>query len=62
MNRKEILYLSICIFLTVVVWLVADLIFSSNKQVREETIANPVLLQYKLDPNVITIVEQKNGR
>ncbi len=62
MNRKEILYLSVCIFLTVVVWLVADLIFSSNKQVREEAIANPVLLQYKLDPNIITIVEQKNGR
>lgn len=62
MNRKEILYLSICIFLTVVLWLVADLIYSSNREVREERIASPVLLQYKLDPQIITIVEQKNGR
>ncbi len=62
MKRKEILYLSICIFLTVVIWLVADLFFAANKDMREEQIANPVLLQYKLDPNIITIVEQKTGR
>lgn len=62
MKRKEILYLSICIFLTVVIWLVADLFFAANKDTREEKIANPVLLQYKLDPNIITIVEQKTGR
>lgn len=59
MKRKELLYLSICVFMTIVAWLTADLYHSANQKTVQENIANPILLQYKIDPEVLKLIEDK---
>lgn len=59
MKRKELLYISICVFLTILAWLVADLYHSANQKTVQTAIADPVLLQYKIDPNVLRIIENR---
>ena len=49
MKRKELLYISACIFMTLIAWVVADLYRSANKKAVDAVIADPVLLQYKID-------------
>ena len=62
MKRKELLYISICIFMTIVAWLVADLVHTVNQKTVETVIADPVLLQYKIDPNVLKLIENKGQK
>lgn len=45
--------------MTVIAWLVADLYHSANKKAVEEVITDPVLLQYKIDTQVIKLIEDK---
>lgn len=59
MKHKELLYISVCIFMTIVAWLVADLYHSANKKAVDQVIADPVLLQYKIDTQVIKLIEDK---
>lgn len=59
MKRKEILYLSVCVFMTVVAWVIADLYHSANRKTVDEVIADPVLLQYKIDTKVIELIQNK---
>jgi len=59
MKRKELVYISICIFMTVLAWLVADIYHSSNRKAVDVVIADPVLLQYKIDTQVIKLIEDK---
>lgn len=62
MKRKELLYISICIFLTIVAWLVADIYHSVNQKTVQAAIADPVLLQYKIDPTVLKLIESKQQK
>ena len=60
MNKKEVLFLSICVFLTVIAWLVADIVHtSSSKQldgdIEQVTPVEPI----KLDSKIFELLEQK---
>ncbi len=59
MKHKELLYISICIFMTIIAWLVADLYHSANRKTIDTVIADPVLLQYKIDTRIIKLIESK---
>ncbi len=59
MKHKELLYISVCIFMTIIAWLVADLYHSANQKTVDAIIADPVLLQYKIDTNILKLIENK---
>jgi len=59
MKRKELLYISVCVFMTIVAWAVGDLYHSANKKIVDVIIADPVLLQYKIDTQAIKLIEDK---
>jgi len=59
MKRKEILYISVCVFMTIIAWVVADLYHSANKETVEAVIADPVLLKYTIDREAIKLIENK---
>ena len=60
MKKKELFLLSIGIFLTVITWLIADIIHTSTEDKIKSRITIPNLKQYKIDKNIFTILEQKN--
>lgn len=62
MNRKEVLYLSICIFLTVIAWLVADIYHASTQDRLKKENPLPIIKNYKIDPKLLELIEQKQGR
>lgn len=62
MKRKELLYISICVFMTILAWLVADLYHSASQKTIQAAIADPVLLQYKIDPNILQLIENRKQR
>ncbi len=45
--------------MTIVAWVVADLYHSANQKTVESIIADPVLLQYKIDARIIKLIESK---
>lgn len=45
--------------MTIVAWLVADLYHSANQKTVDAIIADPVLLQYKIDANILKLIEDK---
>ncbi len=45
--------------MTLIAWVVADLYRSANKKAVDAVIADPVLLQYKIDAQVIKLIENK---
>ena len=60
MNKREILIISICIFLTVVAWLVADIIHTSSTQQLDADIQQvPQVEPIRLKTEVFQLLEQK---
>ncbi len=60
MNKKEILVISIGIFMTIVAWMIADLYHTKQTTVVEE-VANQVFIPtYKIDPALFTILKEKS--
>lgn len=59
MNKKEVLILSISVFLTVIAWLIADIIHASTREKVEKEITLPNIETYKLDRKIIEILESK---
>jgi hypothetical protein len=60
MNKKEVLFLSICVFLTVIAWLVADIVHtSSSKQLDEDIEQVAPVEPIKLDSKIFELLEQK---
>lgn len=45
--------------MTIVAWAVGDLYHSANKKIVDVIIADPVLLQYKIDTQAIKLIEDK---
>ena len=45
--------------MTIIAWLVADLYHSANRKTVDAIIADPVLLQYKIDTRIIKLIEDK---
>jgi len=59
MNKKELLILSIVVFLSVIVWLIADIYHAATEtkiKIKEET---PTFVQYKIKDNILKILKEK---
>ncbi len=59
MSKKEVLILSISIFLTVIAWLIADIIHASTRERIEEKVTLPNIENYTIDRKIIEILESK---
>lgn len=45
--------------MTLIAWVVGELYHSANKKTVDTVIADPVLLQYKIDTQVIELIKNK---
>lgn len=59
MNKKEILLLSIGVFLTVVTWLVADIYHTSTEDKIKSSINIPQISQYKVSKDLLETLKNK---
>lgn len=59
MNRKEILYIVIGVFLTILAWVVADIYHASTEQKIKDKIEIPQVENYQIDENILKIIEEK---
>jgi len=59
MNKKEILLLSIGVFLTVIAWLIADIYHASTADTIKSKINLPQIYQYKIDKDILDTLKNK---
>ncbi|MCS7092919.1 MAG: hypothetical protein NZL96_00580 [Patescibacteria group bacterium] len=59
MNRKELFYLSIGIFLTVIAWVIADIKFLESQKILEKRIESPMVVDYSIDKEILKTLEKK---
>jgi len=59
MNRKELLLLSIGVFLTVIAWLVADIIHASSQEKVKVNMEIPTLKKYQINKNLLNTLKNK---
>ncbi len=60
MKRKEILIISIAVFLTIVAWVVIELYKVQNSQIIEEEIQLPEVKRYNIDTSIIEKLKKRN--
>lgn len=59
MNRKEVLLLSIGVFLTVIGWLIADIYHASTEDKIKSRIVIPQVQQYKISKEMLKTLRNK---
>lgn len=59
MNKKELLILSIGVFLTAVVWLIADIYHAANQEKIKEKIELPNLTKCEIRKDILKILQEK---
>ncbi len=59
MKRKEVLILSICIFLTVIAWIIVDIYRATNEEKNREKIETPLIENYQIDEEILKILKNK---
>ena len=59
MNKKEILLLSIGVFLTVIAWLIADIYHASTEDKIKSKINLPQVYQYKVNKDILEKLKNK---
>ena len=59
MNRKELLAISVGIFLTIIAWMVADLYHTKQSTVVEEIVNQGDIPSYKINPTIFKILKEK---
>ncbi|MFN4212603.1 MAG: hypothetical protein ACK4FL_01400 [Microgenomates group bacterium] len=59
MNKKELLFLSIGIFLTVIAWLIADIYHAATQEKIREKIQLPNLRKYEIKSSIFKILQEK---
>lgn len=59
MNKKELLLLSIGVFLTVVAWLIADIYHAATTEKIKNKIELPVEIKYNIDLKTLNILQEK---
>ncbi len=59
MNRKELFILSVTIFLTIVAWVVSDIIHAQARQHAKVDMTIPSTKEYHIDQNIFTILETR---
>ncbi len=60
MKRKEILIISIAVFLTIVAWVVIELYKVQNSQIIEEDIQLPEVKRYNIDTSIIEKLKKRD--
>ncbi|PIP15157.1 hypothetical protein COW98_05000 [Candidatus Roizmanbacteria bacterium CG22_combo_CG10-13_8_21_14_all_35_9] len=60
MNKKELLLLSIGIFLTALSWLVADIYHAASEDKIKAKIEIPIIKNYQIDKNILDSLQLKN--
>ena len=59
MKKKELLLLSIGIFLTVIAWLVSDIYHTSIEEKVKSKIELPVVTKYRISGDILEILKNK---
>ncbi len=59
MNRKEVLLLSIGVFLTVIAWLIADIYHASTEDKIKSRMSLPQVYQYKISKDLLETLKNK---
>jgi hypothetical protein len=59
MKKKELLLLSIGIFLTVITWLVSDIYHTSIEEKVKSKIELPVVTKYRISGDILEILKNK---
>ncbi len=59
MNKKEILLLSIGVFLTVVAWLIADIYHASTEDKIKSKISLPQVYRYKINKDILETLKNR---
>ncbi|MCL4363942.1 hypothetical protein M1328_01755 [Patescibacteria group bacterium] len=59
MKKKDILVLSIGVFLTVIAWLVADIYHASTEQKVQTKIEVPTLDNYTISKDLLNVIRSK---
>lgn len=59
MRRKELLMLSVGIFLTVVAWLIADIFHASTEEKIKSRVELPTNTSYRISSELLEILENK---
>jgi len=60
MNKKELLLLSIGIFLTVLAWLVADVYHAASEEKIKSKIEIPIIKNYQINKNILENLKLKS--
>lgn len=59
MSKKEVFYLSICIFLSVIAWLIADVHHASTTRQLQDGAEIPHVRQYTINTKLLERLEEK---
>lgn len=59
MNKKELLFFSIGVFLTVVAWLIADVYHAATEEKIKSKIELPHLVKYEINEEILKKLEEK---
>ena len=59
MNKKELFWLSLTIFLTVVAWMILDIYKIKSNIVLDKEIYSSTIIKYKIDPNILKKLKDK---
>ena len=59
MNKKDFLIISVCIFLTIIAWIVIDIYQIKTKEIKTESIKTVTLSDYEINKKIIDIVTSK---
>ncbi len=60
MNKKEVLFISITIFMTVIAILIAGIYHASTQKILENKSSLPLVKVYNIDKNILDILDQKS--
>ncbi len=59
MNKKEILMISIGVFLTVIAWLIADVYHAATEEKMKVKVELPKAKKYEVDLTILDILQNK---
>lgn len=59
MNKKELLIFSICVFMTIVAWMIADLAHAKKTTIIEDIVTDVHIPSYTIDSETLSILQEK---
>ncbi|MEK7070463.1 MAG: hypothetical protein AAB966_01515 [Patescibacteria group bacterium] len=59
MNKKEFLLITVCVFISIIIWMVSDIYHKSAEEKIKTTIKVPEIKNYQIDTDILEILERK---